>query len=185
MSKYIIRRVKNLKTVVAQAGFDEMTNIVDTKDQSSINQFADQATDPVLIVQGTAGIDYVKDKDGNVMRKSVNPEYGMFHGKPGEGMPIEFSLTAEEMDYLNKHPEQKMDYETNKLREFLDKTLPLQLNQFIPKLEELYEIYKGSPDSLALGKLQQEARNLRQLPPGALSAIKLKPYWPLIKNIVE
>ena len=66
MAKYKIRRVVSSKTVVAQAGFNEMTNIVDTKDESGVNAFADQATDPELIVQGTAGMDYVKDKQGNV-----------------------------------------------------------------------------------------------------------------------
>ena len=185
MSKYKIRRVANSKTVVAQAGFDEMTNIVDTKDQSTVNAFADQAVDPTLIVQGTAGIDYVTDEKGNIARKSVNPEYGMFHGKPGQGMPIEFSLTAEEMDYLNKHPEEKMEYETNKLRDFLDKTRSLSINQVIPKLEELYQVYRKSPYGLSLAKLQEEARNLKQLSPSELSIIKRQPYWPLIKNIVE
>jgi hypothetical protein len=185
MEKYTIRRVLSSKNVVAQAGFDEMTNIVDTKDQSSINAFADQATDPTLIVQGTAGLDYVKDQQGNVQRKSVNPEYGMFHGAPGEGMPMEFSLTADEMDYLNKHPEEKVEYETNKLRDFLDKTRPAQLNQIFPKLESLYQIYRSAPYGLALDKLKEEARNVKQLNATDLNMIKSRPYWPLIKDIVE
>lgn len=185
MAKYKIRRVVSSKTVVAQAGFNEMTNIVDTKDESGVNAFADQATDPELIVQGTAGMDYVKDKQGNVARKSVNPEYGMFHGAPGEGMPIEFSLTADEMDYLNKHPEEKVKYETDKLRDFLDKTRPAQLNQIIPKLESLYQIYRTAPYGLALDKLKEEARNLKQLNATDMNFVMSQPYWNLIKDVVD
>ena len=104
---------------------------------------------------------------------------------PGEGMPMEFSLTAEEMDYLNKHPEMKVEYETNKLREFLDKTRPAQLNQIFPKLESLYQIYRSAPYGLALDKLKEEARNVKQLNATDLNMIKSRPYWPLIKDIVE
>lgn len=185
MAKYKIRRVISSKTVIAQAGFNEMTNIVDTKSGGGVNPFADQATDPELIVQGTAGINYVKDESGNVSRKSVNPEYGMFHGAPGQGMPIEFSLTADEMDYLNRHPEEKMKYETDKLREFLDKTAPSQLNQIIPKLESLYQIYRNEPYGLSLDKLKEEARNLRQLNATDMNFVMSQPYWPLIKDVVK
>ena len=91
MAKYIIRRISN-KTVLSQAGINEMTDIIDTKERSSGNVFLDKALDPEAILRGTAGLDFVRG------RESVNPEYGMFHGAPGEGMPMEFSLTAEEMD---------------------------------------------------------------------------------------
>ena len=115
MSKYKIRRIANNKTVIAQSGINEMTDIVSTKDVHSANPFVDKAIDPESIIKGTAGLDFVFG------RESVNPEYGMFHGAPGEGMPREFKMTGEEMDFLNKNPKLKRDYETKKVREFLEK----------------------------------------------------------------
>ena len=183
MSKYKIRRVGDKKTVLAQAGLDEMTNIVDTKESHSANPFMDIAIDPEAIAKGTAGLDFVKG------RESVNPEYGMFTGAPGEGMPIEFSMTAQEMDFLNKNPKLKREYETKKLREFLEKTKAPQLNQVMPKLESLYAIYLQEPDAkfkqVKLDKLREEARMIRQLSPSDKTYLMTKPYWPLIQNIVK
>jgi hypothetical protein len=43
MSKYKIRRIANNKTVIAQSGINEMTDIVSTKDVHSANPFVDKA----------------------------------------------------------------------------------------------------------------------------------------------
>ena len=179
MSKYKIRRIANNKTVIAQSGINEMTDIVSTKDVHSANPFVDKAIDPESIIKGTAGLDLVFG------RESVNPEYGMFHGAPGEGMPREFKMTGEEMDFLNKNPKLKRDYETKKVREFLEKEKKSQLNQIIPKLESLYAIYRSAPYGLSLDKLKQEARMIRQLSPMDKQYLMTKPYWPLIKDIVK
>jgi hypothetical protein len=179
MSKYKIRRIANNKTVTAQSGINEMTDIVSTKDVHSANPFVDKAIDPESIIKGTAGLDFVFG------RESVNPEYGMFHGAPGEGMPREFKMTGEEMDFLNKNPKLKRDYETKKVREFLEKEKKSQLNQIIPKLESLYAIYRSAPYGLSLDKLKQEARMIRQLSPMDKQYLMTKPYWPLIKDIVK
>ena len=179
MSKYKIRRIANNKTVIAQSGINEMTDIVSTKDVHSANPFVDKAIDPESIIKGTAGLDFVFG------RESVNPEYGMFHGAPGEGMPREFKMTGEEMDFLNKNPKLKRDYETKKVREFLEKEKKSQLNQIIPKLESLYAIYRSAPYGLSLDKLKQEARMIRQLSPMDKQYLMTKPYWPLIKDIVK
>ena len=179
MSKYKIRRIANNKTVIAQSGINEMTDIVSTKDVHSANPFVDKAIDPESIIKGTAGLDFVFG------RESVNPEYGMFHGAPGEGMPREFKMTGEEMDFLNKNPKLKRDYETKKVREFLEKEKKSQLNQIIPKLESLYAIYRSAPYGLSLDKLKQEARMIRQLSPMDNQYLMTKPYWPLIKDIVK
>ena len=179
MSKYKIRRIANNKTVIAQSGINEMTDIVSTKDVHSANPFVDKAIDPKSIIEGTAGLDLVEG------RESVNPEYGMFHGAPGEGMPREFKMTGEEMDFLNKNPKLKRDYETKKVREFLEKEKKSQLNQIIPKLESLYAIYRSAPYGLSLDKLKQEARMIRQLSPMDKQYLMTKPYWPLIKDIVK
>ena len=179
MSKYKIRRIANNKTVIAQSGINEMTDIVSTKDVHSANPFVDKAIDPESIIKGTAGLDFVFG------RESVNPEYGMFHGAPGEGMPREFKMTGEEMDFLNKNPKLKRDYETKKVREFLEKEKKSQLNQVIPKLESLYAIYRSAPYGLSLDKLKQEARMIRQLSPMDKQYLMTKPYWPLIKDIVK
>ena len=178
MAKYIIRRISN-KTVLSQAGINEMTDIIDTKERSSGNVFLDKALDPEAILRGTAGLDFVRG------RESVNPEYGMFHGAPGEGMPREFKMTAEEMDFLNKNPKLKRDYETKKIRDFLQKEQKSQLNQIIPKLESLYAIYRSAPYGLSLSKLKEEARMIRQLSPMDKQYLMTKPYWPLIKDIVK
>ena len=179
MSKYKIRRIANNKTVIAQSGINEMTDIVSTKDVHSANPFVDKAIDPESIIKGTAGLDF------GFGRESVNPEYGMFHGAPGEGMPREFKMTGEEMDFLNKNPKLKRDYETKKVREFLEKEKKSQLNQIIPKLESLYAIYRSAPYGLSLDKLKQEARMIRQLSPMDKQYLMTKPYWPLIKDIVK
>jgi hypothetical protein len=178
MAKYKIRRIAD-KVVLSQSGLNEMTDIVSTKDVHSANPFVDKAIDPDLIMKGTAGLDFVKG------RESVNPEYGMFTGAPGEGMPMEFKMTAEEMDFLNKNPKLKRDYETKKVRDFLEKTQKSQLNQIIPKLESLYAIYRSAPYGLSLDKLKQEARMIRQLSPMDKQYLMTKPYWPLIKDIVK
>ncbi len=178
MAKYKIRRIAD-KVVLSQSGINEMTDIVSTKDVHSANPFVDKAIDPDLIMKGTAGLDFVKG------RESVNPEYGMFTGAPGEGMPMEFKMTAEEMDFLNKNPKLKRDYETKKVRDFLEKTQKSQLNQIIPKLESLYAIYRSAPYGLSLDKLKQEARMIRQLSPMDKQYLMTKPYWPLIKDIVK
>lgn len=179
MAKYKIRRIADNKTVIAQAGINEMTDIKDTKDTHSSNPFVDMAIDPEAIVRGTAGLGLVEG------RESVNPEYGMFHGAPGEGMPMDFTMTAEDMDYLNKHPGEKRKYETDLARKFLEKTQKSQLNQVIPKLESLYAIYRSAPFGLALDKLKQEARMIRQLSPMDKQYLMTKPYWNLIKDIVK
>ena len=130
MAKYKIRRIADKKTVIAQAGINEMTDIISTQDPfGSLNPFVSKAIDPEGIVRGTAGLGLVEG------RESVNPEYGMFHGAPGEGMPMDFTMTAEDMDYLNKHPKEKRKYDTDLARKFLEKTQKSQLNQVIPKLE--------------------------------------------------
>ena len=186
MAKYKIRRIADKKTVIAQAGINEMTDIISTKDPfGSLNPFIGKAIDPEAIVRGTAGLDYVKDEKGNVARESVNPEYGMFHGAPGAGMPIEFSMTAQDMDYLNKHPGEKRKFDTDKVKKFLEKTQKSQLNQIIPKLESLYAIYRSAPYGLSLDKLKEEARMIKQLSPMDRSFLMTKPYWPLIKDIVK
>lgn len=179
MAKYKIRRIADKKTVIAQAGINEMTDIVSTKDVHSANPFLDMAIDPDAIARGTAGLDFVKG------RESVSPEYGMFHGAPGEGMPMEFKTTAEEMDFLNKNPKFKREFETKKVRDFLEKTQKSQLNQIIPKLESLYAIYRTSPYGLSLSKLKEEARMIRQLSPMDKSFLMTKPYWNLIKDVVK
>jgi hypothetical protein len=179
MAKYKIRRIAD-KVVLSQSGINEMTDIVTTKDVHSANPFVDKAIDPDLIMKGTAGLDFVKG------RESVNPEYGMFHGAPGEGMPMEFKMTAEEMNILNRLPPKlKRDYETKKVRDFLEKTQKSQLNQIIPKLESLYAIYRSAPYGLSLDKLKQEARMIRQLSPMDKQYLMTKPYWSLIKDIVK
>jgi hypothetical protein len=179
MAKYKIRRIADKKTVIAQAGINEMTDIKDTKDTHSSNPFVDMAIDPEAIVRGTAGLGLVEG------RESVNPEYGMFHGAPGEGMPLEFKMTAEEMNFLNRNPGLKLDYEQKKLERLLKDTQKSQLNQVIPKLESLYAIYRSAPFGLALDKLKQEARMIRQLSPMDRSFLMTKPYWNLIKDIVK
>jgi hypothetical protein len=179
MSKYKIRRIANNKTVLSQAGINEMTDFKDTRDEHSANPFVDKAIDPESIIRGTAGLDFVQG------RESVNPEYGMFHGAPGEGMPMEFKMSPQEMDFLNKNPNLKRDYETKKIRDFLGQTQKSQLNQIIPKLESLYAIYRSAPYGLSLDKLKQEARMIRQLSPMDRSFLMTKPYWPLIKDIVK
>jgi hypothetical protein len=184
MSKYKIRRIANNKTVIAQSGINEMTDIVSTKDVHSANPFVDKAIDPESIIKGTAGLDFVKDRHGNVQRESVNPEYGMFTGAPGEGMPMDFKMTAEEMQKLNRDPK-KLKKETDLLRKFLQQTQKSQLNQIIPKLESLYAIYRSAPYGLSLTKLKEEARMIRQLSPMDKQYLMTKPYWPLIKDIVK
>jgi hypothetical protein len=108
----------------------------------------------------------------------------MFHGTPGEGIPMEFKMTAEEMQKLNRDPE-KLKKETDLLRKFLQQTQKSQLNQIIPKLESLYAIYRSAPFGFSLDKLKQEARMIRQLSPMDKSFLMTKPYWPLIKDIVK
>ncbi len=184
MAKYKIRRIAD-KTVLAQAGINEMTDITDTKERQKVNPFLDKAIDPEAIVRGTAGLDFVKDDKGNVARESVNPEYGMFLGAPGEGMPMEFKMTAKEMEMLNKNPSLKRDFETKKIREFLETTQKSQLNQIMPKLDSLYAIYRSAPFGLSLSKLKEEARMIKQLSPMDRSYLMTKPYWPLIKDIVK
>ena len=106
--------------------------------------------------------------------------------RSGEGQPIEFSMTAQEMDFLNKNPKLKRQYETNKIREFLEKTKAPQLNQVMPKLESLYAIYLQEPNNrIKLDKLREEARMIRQLSPSDKTYLMTKPYWPLIKSIVK
>jgi hypothetical protein len=178
MSKYKIRRIANNKTVIAQSGINEMTDIVSTKDVHSANPFVDKAIDPESIIKGTAGLDFVFG------RESVNPEYGMFTGAPGEGMPMDFKMTAEEMQKLNRDPK-KLKKETDLLRKFLQQTQKSQLNQIIPKLESLYAIYRSAPYGLSLTKLKEEARMIRQLSPMDKQYLMTKPYWPLIKDIVK
>jgi len=178
MAKYKIRRIADKKTVIAQAGINEMTDIKDTKDTHSSNPFVDMAIDPEAIIRGTAGIDLVKG------RESVNPEYGMFTGAPGEGMPMDFKMTAEDMQKLNRDPK-KLEKETDLLRKFLQQTQKSQLNQIIPKLESLYAIYRSAPYGLSLTKLKQEARMIRQLSPMDQQYLMTKPYWPLIKDIIK
>jgi hypothetical protein len=185
MAKYKIRRIADKKTVIAQAGINEMTDIISTKDPfGSLNPFIGKAIDPEAIVRGTAGLDYVKDEKGNVARESVNPEYGMFHGAPGAGMPIEFKMTAEDMQKLNRDPK-KLEKETDLMRKLLQQTQKSQLNQVIPKLESFYAIYRSSPSGLSLGKLKEEARMIRQLSPMDKSFLMTKPYWNLIKDVVK
>ena len=178
MSKYKIRRIANNKTVIAQSGINEMTDIVSTKDVHSANPFVDKAIDPESIIKGTAGLDFVFG------RESVNPEYGMFTGAPGEGMPMDFKMTAEDMQKLNRDPK-KLKKETDLLRKFLQQTQKSQLNQIIPKLESLYAIYRSAPYGLSLTKLKEEARMIRQLSPMDKQYLMTKPYWPLIKDIVK
>jgi len=186
MSKYKIRRIANNKTVIAQSGINEMTDIVSTKDVHSANPFVDKAIDPESIIKGTAGLGFVKDQHGNVQRESVNPEYGMFTGAPGEGMPMDFKMTAEEMDFVNKlAPKDQIKYKSKKVRDFLETTTKSQLNQIIPKLESLYAIYRSAPYGLSLTKLKEEARMIRQLSPMDKQYLMTKPYWPLIKDIVK
>lgn len=176
MAKYKIRRIADKKTVIAQAGINEMTDIVSTTDTHKVNPFLDKAIDPQAIVQGTAGMDLIKG------RESVNPEYGMFIGAPGEGMPMDFEMTAQEMDFFNKNPRLKP---IDKVRKFLEKTQKSQLNQIIPKLESLYAIYRSAPFGLALDKLKQESRMIRQLSPMDKQYLMTRPYWNLIKDIVK
>ena len=178
MSKYKIRRIANNKTVIAQSGINEMTDIVSTKDVHSANPFVDKAIDPESIIKGTAGLDFVFG------RESVNTDYGMFTGAPGEGMPMDFKMTAEDMQKLNRDPK-KLEKETDLLRKFLQQTQKSQLNQIIPKLESLYAIYRSAPYGLSLTKLKQEARMIRQLSPMDQQYLMTKPYWPLIKDIVK
>jgi hypothetical protein len=180
MSKYKIRRIANNKTVIAQSGINEMTDIVSTKDVHSANPFVDKAIDPESIIKGTAGLDFVFG------RESVNPEYGMFTGAPGEGMPMDFKMTAEEMDFVNKlAPKDQIKYKSKKVRDFLETTTKSQLNQIIPKLESLYAIYRSAPYGLSLTRLKEEARMIRQLSPMDKQYLMTKPYWPLIKDIVK
>jgi len=180
MSKYKIRRIANNKTVIAQSGINEMTDIVSTKDVHSANPFVDKAIDPESIIKGTAGLDFVFG------RESVNPEYGMFTGAPGEGMPMDFKMTAEEMDFVNKlAPKDQIKYKSKKVRDFLETTTKSQLNQIIPKLESLYAIYRSAPYGLSLTKLKEEARMIRQLSPMDKQYLMTKPYWSLIKDIVK
>lgn len=178
MARYKIRRIAD-KTALAQAGINEMTDVTDTKERQKVNPFLDKAIDPEAIARGTAGLDFVPG------RISVNPEYGMFIGAPGEGMPMEFKLTAQEMEMLNKNPSLKREYETKKIREFLETTQKSQLNQIIPKLDSLYAIYRSAPFGLSLDKLKEEARMIKQLSPMDKSYLMSKPYWPLIKDIVK
>ena len=179
MAKYKIRRIADKKTVIAQAGINEMTDIISTKDPfGSLNPFIGKAIDPEAIVRGTAGLDYVPG------RESVNPEYGMFHGAPDAGMPIEFKMTAEDMQKLNRDPK-KLEKETDLMRKLLQQTQKSQLNQVIPKLESLYAIYRSSPSGPSLGKLKEEARMIRQLSPMDKSFLMTKPYWNLIKDVVK
>lgn len=179
MAKYKITRIADKKTVVSQFGINEMTDIKATEDKHSVNPFVDKAIDPESIIRGTAGLDFVEG------RESVSPEYGMFHGAPGVGMPMEFKISPEEMNFLNKNPALKREFETKKLREFLDQTKQSQLNQIIPKLESLYAIYRSAPYALSLGKLKEEARMIRQLSPMDKSYLMTKPYWNLIKDVVK
>jgi hypothetical protein len=179
MAKYKIRRIADNKIVIAQAGINEMTDIKDTKDTHSVNPFVDMAIDPEAIIRGTGGLDLIKG------RETINPEYGMFHGAPGEGMPMDFKMSPEEMDFLNKNPKLKLEYETKKIRDFLGQTQKSQLNQVIPKLESLYAIYRSAPFGQSLSKLKEEARMIRQLSPMDKSFLMTKPYWPLIKDIVK
>lgn len=180
MSKYKIRRIANNKTVIAQSGINEMTDIVSTKDVHSANPFVDKAIDPESIIKGTAGLDFVFG------RESVNPEYGMFTGAPGEGMPMDFKMTAEEMSFVNKlAPKDQIKYKSKKVRDFLETTTKSQLNQIIPKLESLYAIYRSAPYGLSLTRLKEEARMIRQLSPMDKQYLMTKPYWPLIKDIVK
>jgi len=179
MAKYKIRRIAD-RIVTSQSGFNEMTDIVSTKDVHSANPFVDKAIDPDRIMKGTAGLDFVEG------RESVNPQYSMFHNSPGEGMPIEFSLTAEDMARLNKlSPREQIKEKTDNIRKFLEKTTKSQLNQIIPKLESLYAIYRSAPYGLSLSKLKEEARMIRQLSPMDKQYLMTKPYWPLIKDIVK
>jgi hypothetical protein len=180
MSKYKIRRIANNKNVIAQSGINEMTDIVSTKDVHSANPFVDKAIDPESIIKGTAGLDFVFG------RESVNTDYGMFTGAPGEGMPMDFKMTAEEMDFVNKlAPKDQIKYKSKKVRDFLETTTKSQLNQIIPKLESLYAIYRSAPYGLSLTKLKEEARMIRQLSPMDKQYLMTKPYWPLIKDIVK
>lgn len=182
MAKYKIRRIADKKTVIAQAGINEMTDIISTQDPfGSLNPFVSKAIDPEGIVRGTAGLDLVPG------RKSVNTDYGMFDSSSasGAGQPIEFSMTPEKMDYLNKHPKEKLDEERKMLERVLKDTQKSQLNQVIPKLESLYAIYRSAPYGLSLTKLKEEARMIRQLSPMDKQYIMTKPYWPLIKDIVK
>ena len=183
MSKFKIRRIAN-KTVTSQAGINEMTDIVDTKEREKVNPFLDKAIDPEAIARGTAGLGFVKDDKGNVARESVNPEYGMYIGAPGEGMPMEFKMTAQDMEKLNRDPN-KRKKETDLIRKFLQQTQKSQLNQIIPKLESLYAIYRSAPFGLSLSKLKEEARMIKQLSPMDKAYLMTKPYWPLIKDIVK
>lgn len=179
MSKYKIKRIANKKPVIAQADINQMTDVVSTTDTHSANPFLDIAIDPNAIARGTAGLDFVQG------RESLSPEYGMFHGAPGVGMPMEFKMTAQEMDLLNKNPSLKREIETKKLRDFLQQTQKSQLNQVIPKLESAYAVYRSAPFGEALGKLKEEARMIRQLSPMDKSYLMTKPYWNLIKDIVK
>ena len=183
MAKYKIRRIAE-KTVLSQAGLNEMTDVTDTRERDKVNPFLDKAIDPEAIARGTAGLDFVKDDQGNVLRKSINPEYGMFTGAPGEGMPMEYKMTAQDMVKLNRDPK-KLKKETDSIRKFLEQTQKSQLNQVIPKLESLYAIYRSAPFGFSLDKLKQEARMIRQLSPMDRSYLMTKPYWPLIKDIVK
>ena len=183
MAKYKIRRIAD-KTVLAQSGLNEMTDVTDTIERQKVNPFLDKAIDPEAIARGTAGLDFVKDDQGNVLRKSVNPEYGMFVGAPGEGMPMELKMTAQDMVKLNRDPK-KLKKETDLIRKFLEQTQKSQLNQIMPKLDSLYAIYRSAPFGFSLDKLKQEARMIRQLSPMDRSYLMTKPYWPLIKDIVK
>jgi hypothetical protein len=179
MAKYKIRRIAD-KIITSQSGFNEMTDIVTTKDVHSANPFVDKAIDPDLLVKGTGGMNLVEG------RETINPDYGMFTGAPGEGMPMEFKMTAEEMDLVNKlSPKDQIKYKTKKIRDFLETTTKSQLNQIIPKLESLYAIYRSAPYGLSLTKLKEEARMIRQLSPMDKQYLMTKPYWPLIKDIVK
>jgi hypothetical protein len=179
MAKYKIRRIAD-KIVLSQSGFNEMTDIVSTKDTHSANPFVDKALDPDRIIQGTAGLDFVEG------RETVNPQYGMFHGAPGEGMPMEFQMSAQEMDFVNKlPPKEQIKYKSKKVRDFLESTQKSQLNQIIPKLESLYAIYRSAPFGLSLSKLKEEARMIKQLSPMDKQYLMTKPYWPLIKDMVK
>lgn len=183
MAKYKIRRIAD-KTVLAQSGLNEMTDVTDTIERQKVNPFLDKAIDPEAIARGTAGLDFVKDDKGNVARESVNPEYGMFVGAPGEGMPMELKMTAQDMVKLNRDPK-KLKKETDLIRKFLEQTQKSQLNQIMPKLDSLYAIYRSAPFGLSLDKLKQEARMIKQLSPMDRSYLMTKPYWPLIKDIVK
>lgn len=175
MSKYKITRISHKKTIIAQS-YDEMTNIKDTQESSSINPYASMALDPERLVKGTGGMGFVEG------RESINPDYGMYSSnEPGEGKPIEFANNAKMMQMLNKDPN-KLEKDTNRMREFLEKTQGLSTRQVVPKLESLYKIYLGSQDGLALDKLKSEARLIKQISPQDLAYLQQQPFWNLIKD---